>query len=271
MEKYRISRVGLPTVISFTRFVSVITADERLCRAGCAAFRGEGRGRHAALRGHYHDPERRRNHPDYAALAGFCEAAAAPDQHAGQRDRAVLAVYCNDFSAHAHPKLRNKQKIQTDIQHGRNHQEVQGRSAVAECAQDTGEHVVEHGRKNTCVLCFAFIRKKFPILHLSRKDFAWDGRLALKHLGIGLPMAFQFSITAIGSEQRHDKHAEHGEAERQKRRLPHSFFNAVNARRAEILARWIFCLLRSLGWACAARHLQPCCRREYPEFSVLPL
>ncbi len=48
------------------------------------------------------------------------------------------------------------------------------------------------------VLCFAFIRKKFPILHLSRKDFAWDGRLALKHLGIGLPMAFQFSITAIG-------------------------------------------------------------------------
>ncbi|MDE7297254.1 MAG: MATE family efflux transporter [Lachnospiraceae bacterium] len=48
------------------------------------------------------------------------------------------------------------------------------------------------------VLCFVYIKKKFPILRLSRRDFGWDGRLALKHLGIGLPMAFQFSITAIG-------------------------------------------------------------------------
>ena len=48
------------------------------------------------------------------------------------------------------------------------------------------------------ILCFIYIKWKFPILHLSRKDFCWDKKLALKHLSIGLPMAFQFSITAIG-------------------------------------------------------------------------
>lgn len=48
------------------------------------------------------------------------------------------------------------------------------------------------------ILCFLYIRRKFPILHLTKQDFAWDGKLAWKHLSIGLPMAFQFSITAIG-------------------------------------------------------------------------
>lgn len=48
------------------------------------------------------------------------------------------------------------------------------------------------------ILCFIYIKWKFPILHLSGKDFCWDKKLALKHLSIGLPMAFQFSITAIG-------------------------------------------------------------------------
>lgn len=48
------------------------------------------------------------------------------------------------------------------------------------------------------VFCFLYIVVKFPILHLSRKDFKWNGALAWKHLSIGLPMAFQFSVTAIG-------------------------------------------------------------------------
>lgn len=48
------------------------------------------------------------------------------------------------------------------------------------------------------VLCFFYIKKRYPILHLSKKDFLWDSKLAWKHLSIGLPMAFQFSITAIG-------------------------------------------------------------------------
>lgn len=48
------------------------------------------------------------------------------------------------------------------------------------------------------LMCLVYIYKKFPILHLARKDFKWDAKLAWKHLAIGLPMAFQFSITAIG-------------------------------------------------------------------------
>lgn len=48
------------------------------------------------------------------------------------------------------------------------------------------------------VCCFLYIAKKYPILRLSKKDFRWDAKIAAKHMGIGLPMAFQFSITAIG-------------------------------------------------------------------------
>ena len=48
------------------------------------------------------------------------------------------------------------------------------------------------------VCCFLYIAKKYPVLRLSKKDFRWDFKLAAKHMGIGLPMAFQFSITAIG-------------------------------------------------------------------------
>ena len=48
------------------------------------------------------------------------------------------------------------------------------------------------------VCCFLYIAKKYPVLRLSKKDFRWDFKIAAKHMGIGLPMAFQFSITAIG-------------------------------------------------------------------------
>lgn len=48
------------------------------------------------------------------------------------------------------------------------------------------------------ILCLIYIKKRYPILHVSKEDFRWDWKLALKHLSIGLPMAFQFSITAIG-------------------------------------------------------------------------
>ena len=51
----------------------------------------------------------------------------------------------------------------------------------------------------SAVLCLIYIIKKFPILHLEKEDFkislsAW-GRL----LALGIPMALQFSITAIGT------------------------------------------------------------------------
>lgn len=48
------------------------------------------------------------------------------------------------------------------------------------------------------ILCFFYTIKKYPILHLKKSDFTLDWKLMKKHLSIGLPMAFQFSITAIG-------------------------------------------------------------------------
>ena len=49
------------------------------------------------------------------------------------------------------------------------------------------------------ILCVIYAIKKYSILHLTREDFAPDFSMMRKHFGIGLPMAFQFSITAIGT------------------------------------------------------------------------
>lgn len=51
----------------------------------------------------------------------------------------------------------------------------------------------------SALLCLLWIWKKYPVLHLSKKAFQSPGNLYQRHLGIGLPMAFQFSITAIGT------------------------------------------------------------------------
>ncbi len=48
------------------------------------------------------------------------------------------------------------------------------------------------------ILCLIYVKVKYQILHVKRSDFSFDARFAWKHLRIGLPMAFQFSITAIG-------------------------------------------------------------------------
>lgn len=48
------------------------------------------------------------------------------------------------------------------------------------------------------ILCLLYTVKKYPILHLKKEDWAWDKNMAVSQLGIGLPMALQFSITAIG-------------------------------------------------------------------------
>lgn len=47
-------------------------------------------------------------------------------------------------------------------------------------------------------LCLVLIIKKYKILHVSKEHFSWSSSFAAKHLKIGFPMAFQFSITAIG-------------------------------------------------------------------------
>lgn len=44
---------------------------------------------------------------------------------------------------------------------------------------------------------FAIIHKRYTVLHVKKEDFKLDLSFAGKHLGVGLPMAFQFTITAI--------------------------------------------------------------------------
>ena len=49
------------------------------------------------------------------------------------------------------------------------------------------------------LLCLLYIIKKVPALHLTKEDWRPDGHLLKMQLGIGFPMAFQYSITAIGT------------------------------------------------------------------------
>lgn len=49
------------------------------------------------------------------------------------------------------------------------------------------------------VLCIIYIKKKYFILHFEKDETKLDIGLCKELLAIGLPMAFQFSITAIGS------------------------------------------------------------------------
>ena len=48
------------------------------------------------------------------------------------------------------------------------------------------------------IACLLYMLKRYPFLRCGKGDFAWDWRLAGGHIAIGLPMALQFSITAIG-------------------------------------------------------------------------
>lgn len=48
------------------------------------------------------------------------------------------------------------------------------------------------------ILCFVYMMKKYPMMHLFKEDFIVEKWMYGRHLSIGLPMAFQFSITAIG-------------------------------------------------------------------------
>lgn len=51
----------------------------------------------------------------------------------------------------------------------------------------------------SAVLCFFYIRKKFEILRLTREDMHFSWRSAGQLMGVGVPMALQFSITALGT------------------------------------------------------------------------
>lgn len=49
------------------------------------------------------------------------------------------------------------------------------------------------------LLCLWYIEKKVPELHLHREDWSMNRDLAKWQMKIGVPMAFQYSITAIGT------------------------------------------------------------------------
>ena len=51
----------------------------------------------------------------------------------------------------------------------------------------------------SAVLCLIYIVKKFPILHLKKENFTVSFQEMGKLLALGIPMALQFSITAIGT------------------------------------------------------------------------
>lgn len=50
----------------------------------------------------------------------------------------------------------------------------------------------------SALLCLLYSLKRFPVLRLHKEDWAFSWRFAWQHLRVGLPMAFQFSVTAIG-------------------------------------------------------------------------
>lgn len=49
------------------------------------------------------------------------------------------------------------------------------------------------------ILCFLYVRKKYAILRLEKADWVFDIRNIADLLRMGIPMALQFSITALGT------------------------------------------------------------------------
>lgn len=50
----------------------------------------------------------------------------------------------------------------------------------------------------SAILCMLYIYKRFPQLHIGRKDFHLDKEEVWAHLRMGLPMAVQFSVLGVG-------------------------------------------------------------------------
>lgn len=55
------------------------------------------------------------------------------------------------------------------------------------------------GQGVAAALCFGVIYKKFPIIRVGREDFYNDPRAVGKLLRLGIPMAINYSITAVGT------------------------------------------------------------------------
>ena len=48
------------------------------------------------------------------------------------------------------------------------------------------------------ILCFIYIKIKYPVLKLHKEDWHFDFSFALDHLKVALPMSLQFCVTALG-------------------------------------------------------------------------
>ncbi len=46
--------------------------------------------------------------------------------------------------------------------------------------------------------CLVYVLKKYPEIHVHKEEAVWDSRLAWNMMQMGIPMALQFSITAVG-------------------------------------------------------------------------
>lgn len=55
------------------------------------------------------------------------------------------------------------------------------------------------GQGVSAVCCFVYMFVKFPIIKVSKEDFYWDIRACVNLLRLGIPMAINYSITAIGT------------------------------------------------------------------------
>ena len=55
------------------------------------------------------------------------------------------------------------------------------------------------GQLTSVIMCFVYIRKKFPILRLSREDWQITGRDLKDHFRMAIPMGFSLSIIAVGA------------------------------------------------------------------------
>ncbi|MBQ7408426.1 MAG: polysaccharide biosynthesis C-terminal domain-containing protein [Clostridia bacterium] len=50
----------------------------------------------------------------------------------------------------------------------------------------------------SAIVSFIVIFKKYPVLRLNKSHFKLNAKFAFKHLRVGLPMSFQFMLTALG-------------------------------------------------------------------------
>lgn len=55
------------------------------------------------------------------------------------------------------------------------------------------------GQGVSAALCFVYMYIKFPIIRISKSDFYWDLYGCYKLLSLGIPMAINYSITAVGT------------------------------------------------------------------------